>query len=375
MSNAKSLKKEKRNKAIKKLIDITLALIIAGGAVYAIKTVTSDFSDINRTTDFEESTIEQTEPSVPDENAIIYVTEMKDNEDVYSGPLIVVNSSTEYKGKDDNLVSMYNVLQDDGTSDYLVMSAEVKLKKNAASALNKMVKAFASETGKKDIIVDGGFRSVNYQQELYDAAEDKSAAAKPGFSDYHTGYSIDLSIGTDDGTMTDFTGKDDYSWFEKNAHKYGFILRFPEGKKELTGYDYRPWHFRYVGQAHAYYMYKNNLCLEEYVEKLKTFEYTQTHLVFSDDNGNEYETYYYPMDASGSTSILAVPDTEYQISGNNTDGFIVIFKSNPDPEPTEAASGQQETQAEKSGEAEKTKAEETKASEPAETKKSAEKTE
>ncbi len=334
MGDNKTIKnKEAKSKVIRRIIDITLAAALVVAVVYTIKAVTNDFSDINRIKEESESTISTSQAELPsNDGAMIYVTDMADNSEIHSGSLIVVNSELEYKGKEGTLVSMYDLLQDDGTTVYTVMSSDVRLKIDAATALNKMVKAFASETGKNDIIVDGGYRSVEYQQELYDAAEDKSTAAKPGFSDYHTGYSIDFMIDNSDGG--DFTGEGDYGWFEKNCYKYGYILRFPDGKKDFTGYDYRPWHFRYVGKAPAYYMNKNNLCLEEYVEKLKNYEYTKTHLTFTDDNGNEYETYYYPMDKSVSTTVLAIPNTEYQMSGNNTDGFIVTFMSKSAEEKT-----------------------------------------
>jgi len=329
MGDANKQKKEKRNNVIKKIIDISLALAIAGAAIYGVRAVVNDFSDIDRTPqNNSQSASTSTDNSSPNPNAVIYVTEMKDNDEIHSGSLILVNNKTKYTGNEKTLISMYDVKESDGTEDYLVMNTDVKLRVDAATELNKMIKDFAKETGKKDIIVDGGYRSVEYQQELYDAAEDKSTAAEPGTSDYHTGYSIDLGISAEDGSMTDFTAEGDYGWFEKNCYKYGFVIRFPEGKKDITGYDYRPWHFRYVGHSHAYYMQKNNLCLEEYLEKLKTFEYTQTHLVFNDDNGNEYETYYYPIDQTGSTTILAVPSANYEISGNNSDGFIISYQTN-----------------------------------------------
>lgn len=338
MSDVKKQKKEKRNNIIKRIVDITLALAIAGGAIYGIRAVVDDFSDIDRTPkNSTQSVSTSTTDTPPDPNAIIYVAETKDNEDIHSGSLILVNKQIKYTGNEKTLVSMYDVKESDGTEDYLVMNTDVKLRIDAASELNRMIKDFAKETGKKDIIVDGGYRSVEYQQELYDAAEDKSAAAEPGTSDYHTGYSIDLGISAEDGSMVDFTTDGDYGWFEKNCYKYGFVLRFPEGKKDITGYDYRPWHFRYVGYSHAYYMHKNNLCLEEYLEKLKNFEYTQTHLVFNDDNGNEYETYYYPIDQAASTTILAVPSANYEISGNNSDGFIITYKSDSSSSESQAA--------------------------------------
>lgn len=355
MSDNKPKNKEKRNKAIKKIIDITLALVVAGTAIYGISVIKNDFSDINRKTESSEASIISSNAKTPEGSNVIYVTEMADNDKIYDGALIVVNSDTEYKGKESTLVSMYDILQSDGTDSYLVMSSDVTLKVDAAKALNDMLKDFAKETGKKDIIVDGGYRSKEYQQELYDAAEDKSLAAKPGFSDYHTGSSVDFSISDGDDAVKDFTGEGDYSWFEENCYKYGYVVRFPEGKKEQTGYDYRPWHFRYVGKAHAYYMQKNNLCLEEYVEKLKSYDYTQNHLMFTDDNGKEYEAYYYPMDTTASTTILAVPDTDYQISGNNKDGFIIIFQKNSGEDASEAASDT--TEASKDNKEAETKAE------------------
>ncbi len=338
-------KPKNKSKVIKKIIDITLALALIGGTIYGINVIKDDFSDINRKQSDKNNSINVTEAvEIPEGGTVIYVTEMADNDDIYNGPLIVVNGDIEYNGNAGNLVSMYDIRTTDGTEDYLVMSSDVSLKIDAAKALNEMVKAFAAETGNKDIIVDGGYRSVEYQQELYDAAEDKSSAAEPGFSDYHTGYSIDLSIDAGDGAIEDFTGEGDYSWFEKNCYKYGYVLRFPDGKQGSTGYEYRPWHFRYVGKAHAYYMTKNNLSLEEYVAKLKSYEYTKTHLTFTDDNGKEFEAYYYPKDATASSTILAVPSTEYQVSGNNTDGFIIIFQTNAGEVTSEAIGVTQATE-------------------------------
>lgn len=71
----------------------------------------------------------------------------------------------------------------------------------------------------------------------------------------------------EEGNSLDFDGTGDYKWFAENGYKYGYVVRFPEDKTQQTGLDYRPWHFRYVGIPHAYYMTQNNLCLEEYVER------------------------------------------------------------------------------------------------------------
>ena len=137
----------------------------------------------------------------------------------------------------------------------------------------------------------------------------------------------------EEGNSLDFDGTGDYKWFAENGYKYGYVVRFPEDKTQQTGLDYRPWHFRYVGIPHAYYMTQNNLCLEEYVEKLKTYNYNDSHLELENFDGKKYEVYYYPKDTNGSAdpevteldfTMLAVPsEKEYTITGNNTDGFIV----------------------------------------------------
>ena len=76
---------------------------------------------------------------------------------------------------------------------------------------------------------------------------------------------------TSQGVSLDYTGTGECSWLNQNCYQYGFVVRFPEDKEELTGIDYEPWHFRYVGIPHAYMMTKNNLCLEEYISFLKQY--------------------------------------------------------------------------------------------------------
>ena len=67
-----------------------------------------------------------------------------------------------------------------------------------------------------------------------------------------------------------FAEKDAYKWLIENAHKFGFILRFPEDKEEITGYSFEPWHYRFVGRYHAAEMYRLGMCREEYVAYLES---------------------------------------------------------------------------------------------------------
>ena len=66
----------------------------------------------------------------------------------------------------------------------------------------------------------------------------------------------------------EFADSPAFAWLKDNAHQYGFILRYPADKTEITGYDFEPWHFRYVGRYHATQIYEQGLCLEEYLAKL-----------------------------------------------------------------------------------------------------------
>ena len=116
-----------------------------------------------------------------------------------------------------------------------------------------------------DLVVFSGYRSYSKQSHLYYNVyhEDDSISARPGFSEHQTGYAIDISTHVF-GLTDNFKNADSYKWLTQNAHKYGFILRFPEGKENITGYSFEPWHFRYVGSI-ASILYEKNLTFEEYV--------------------------------------------------------------------------------------------------------------
>lgn len=88
------------------------------------------------------------------------------------------------------------------------------------------------------------------------------ASAKPGHSEHETGLASDIV--KQGVSMYDFGSTKEYTWLKENAHKYGFILRYPEGKEYLTGYMYEPWHYRYVGKDVAKYIYENDIVFEEY---------------------------------------------------------------------------------------------------------------
>ncbi|MEO4054756.1 M15 family metallopeptidase [Solibacillus sp. CAU 1738] len=96
----------------------------------------------------------------------------------------------------------------------------------------------------------------------------KTYSAVPGTSEHQSGLAIDVS-GSDGSCAVDdcFANTVEAAWLEENAHKYGYIIRFPKDKENITGYQYEPWHIRYVGVNLATELYNKGLTLEEYYEK------------------------------------------------------------------------------------------------------------
>lgn len=144
------------------------------------------------------------------------------------------------------------------------------MRPEAASALEKLFNA-----AKKDgVILYGvsGFRSYARQYKIFTtniATKGKTHtlrySAVPGTSEHQTGLAIDVSCKSLDFDLsTSFSTSPEGIWLAKNAHYYGYIIRYPKGMADVTGYAYEPWHIRYVGKGLANYLYTNNLTLEEY---------------------------------------------------------------------------------------------------------------
>lgn len=111
-------------------------------------------------------------------------------------------------------------------------------------------------------------RVNGYINQGYSAQEAEKKAltinARPGTSEHHTGLAIDFNCANDS-----FEGMPAYTWMQQHAHEYGFIMRYPEDKTEITGVIYEPWHWRFVGISEAEKIKNSGLCLEEYLEKYK----------------------------------------------------------------------------------------------------------
>lgn len=135
----------------------------------------------------------------------------------------------------------------------------------ASAAFASMADA-AAKAG-LNLYISSGYRSYDYQSQiyqnycnLYGQAEADTFSARPGHSEHQTGLAFDLN--TIDDSFADTA---EYPWVCEHAHEYGFIIRYPEGKESITGYQFEPWHLRYLGTEVAEKVYESGLTLEEYL--------------------------------------------------------------------------------------------------------------
>lgn len=149
----------------------------------------------------------------------------------------------------------------------------LEMKEDAYKAFKKMRKAARADGIYFKIC--SAYRTYETQKWLYknylntmgrELRDIRSAA--PGRSEHHTGYAIDLVTKSTGWTLTqDFAKTDEGKWIKKNCAKYGYIIRYPKGKTDITGYDYEPWHLRYVGVDVAKEITKQGITLEEYLKR------------------------------------------------------------------------------------------------------------
>ncbi len=245
---------------------------------------------------------------------------------IYEGDLIVVNLDHEYQFPNEedkeadkeqipeNFLSIYSNKADC----YQAKDWVSCLRSDVLNHLNDMMTAYYAATSNRDFMIINAYRGYAEQEGYY---QNNTTQTPPGHSDYHTGMSFDIGIFPDGSDSYFYRNEGVYAWIQEHMTEYGFVLRYPEGSSAFTGLDDKAYQFRYVGVPHAYYMVQNNLCLEQYIDELRSYTYAGQTLQISCYDHN-YEVYYVPAD--GEKTDLTVPtDYGYTISGNNIDGFIV----------------------------------------------------
>lgn len=367
----KDVSKRKSIRSAKITTEICISAVILALSGYGVKKAIDTIEPVGSSPYIYSSANEVvtepiTEPVDPDK--IIFESAEIDTKDKFRGDLILVNHDHKYYSGNEELVALNEKLREEDVSSYVGNDNNMQIVNAMYRPLTDMLNDFNKATGYDDIVIIGGYRTTERQQELYD--EDLEATgldaservALPGHSEHESGYAVDFTT----STTWDYDGTGKYDWINQNCWKYGIILRYDEDKTDITKIQYEPWHYRYVGVPHAYYMFTKGLCFEEYIDLLRDYTYESEHLVFEDENGAEYEIYFVPSDDGAEITYVPVPTSvDYDISGNNVDGFIVtVYKTEgsapvvepleDDEEPAEEATEEDTTEEETSAEEDST---------------------
>lgn len=225
-----------------------------------------------------------------------------DQQVISSGHLILVNRDIPLQQDPTNLGQIpYDLAEN------VKVNSNFLLENEAIAPLKAMFEA-AQNDGIHHFIINSAYRSGSLQQQLYE--ENGDAYALPsGYSEHQTGLSLD--IGSTAGKMEN---AEEGAWLAKHAPDYGFILRYPQNKVDVTVISYEPWHFRYVGLPHSVIMQEKDFVLEEYLTYVKK-QKSYTKKV----NGTNYFVQY-----TEKASKFDIPNSaDYEISGDNQSGYII----------------------------------------------------
>ncbi|WP_397330348.1 D-alanyl-D-alanine carboxypeptidase family protein [Paenibacillus lautus] len=282
----------------------------------SIMTETPNVNDRVESRDGQESKAgSDTQSNPPSAVQTIRVTD----EQVTRGNLVLVNKDhpLDQGAVPKDIVTLFE--NKDLMHGYVVLDNTIRLSLSVAEKFGDMVEA-AGEDGVNRFMISSGYRDEGEQEQLY-REKGSDYALPPGYSEHNLGLSMDIG-----STQQSIDRSPEGKWLKEHAWAHGFILRYPEDKTEITGIQYEPWHFRYVGQPHSMIMKELNLTLEEYLDYLKEqSSYTTT------VEGKEYEIKYVPV-TSKDMEIEIPAGSEYEISGNNIDGIIVTVLLNKDDE-------------------------------------------
>ena len=251
------------------LIATLLVLLLCAGATMAGVMLSDEPSDPSVNTNTPNQVEEIVDEETPSEEEEEPVEEIPEEDPTDTWELLLANPS--------------NPLPDDFEVETAPVQGDFVMDERIADVMKEMI-ADAKEEG-VDLMICSAYRSIERQQELFDAevavqmnnGKSKEEAEKitatmiaiPGTSEHHTGLAADIVTPTHQTLDPEFADTDAGKWLQENAAEYGFILRYPEDKQDITEIIYESWHYRYVGVDHAMAIKENGLCLEEYLEILK----------------------------------------------------------------------------------------------------------
>ena len=281
---------------------ILISLLVLGG--FAIANAIIDAPDTPN------------DPDTPPEhvNNIVFTQRTEHTYNVHAGPLILVNTENEYKfpvGVSLPLISEKIVKKPNGNRIYSPVPGVEKLETKTLDAFNEMMYKYYELDEEAYFVISSAYRTTADQEKL-------GSSVLPGYSDHHTGYCVAIKY----QAANHFLETD--HWIYQNCYKFGFVIRYPEGKESYTKVSNYKHCLRYVGIPHATYMAQNDLCMEEYLDLLQNnYNSSAKRLSIAAADGISYEVYYVPASNEELTTLDVPSNYTYTISGDNRSGFIV----------------------------------------------------
>ena len=220
-------------------------------------------SDINADLEEENESTESSEDSVEEEGKI---DNLEDDIFDSSSTAALVNKQYSldegYEPEDLVTVEVPTVLENPEIN---------QLREEASEALSEMF--HAAEEEDIELHARSGYRSYQTQVELFESYVSNHGeeaanrySARPGESEHQTGLAMDITSESVNFQLTEEFGETEEGiWTSENAHEFGFVIRYPEGKEEITGYQYEPWHLRYLGEELATEVFESGLTYEEFL--------------------------------------------------------------------------------------------------------------
>lgn len=177
-----------------------------------------------------------------------------------------LNSQTEWRSEQSLILLNKTYALPEGFEPQMAEYKDSGVQMNIAilDAYGQLSAAVTENTGDK-MYVSSVYRSVEEQAEIQ--ANDPEIALPPGHSEHHTGLAVDVYVFEHAGM--NFLESEAGQYVNKNCYDFGFIIRYPEGKEEITGISFEPWHLRYVGLPHSKIIQQKFITFEEYIDLLK----------------------------------------------------------------------------------------------------------
>ena len=254
--------------------------------------------------------------------------------DLYRGFLVIVNAGRPLH---DSYIPEDLVIADDAAQEVIITGYNVtKPGLEINQTVDAMLKALVLDAWDAEnlggFLLQSGYRDYAYQITIHrrkiqeyramgysEASAGDAAAfwvARPGESEHQTGLAADLSSRSHPELEPSYADTANGSWLAENCWRYGFIIRYPKDKTEITNIGYEPWHLRYTGKPHSELIYQNRWCLEEYLDFLQT----KRGVTFRDGAGSIWQIDYQTADIG---LLKVASDLPYTVSGDGASGYII----------------------------------------------------